>query len=593
MFTLRPNQNILLRHIFRSQLNHVIHKAHTRLVSTQNEPTSSWSLKPYLVTTPIFYPNADPHIGHLYSMVVADILARYSRLRHPLRRVAFSTGTDEHGLKIQQAAKENKMAPSDFCDMLSERFKVLASSGDISHTRFIRTTEPDHVLAVKRFWKRLVERGHVYKGTHSGWYSVPDECFYPESQVQEGKDPKTGQECMVSKETGQKVEWSEEENYKFRLSSFRQPLIDWLQQNPQAIYPEAYYRSVLDALINDESATRDLSVSRPYSRLEWGIRVPHDQEHTIYVWLDALINYLTVAGYPDNTTAWPADVSVIGKDIVRFHAIYWPAFLLALDLPPPKTLLTHGHWTKDRQKMSKSRGNVADPFVAMGVNPDGTRRERSVGAPGTSKGEIDVGVDGVRWYLLRAGGTFDSDSDWSHRQCRKHYNRELAGSLGNLLSRITAPKLLQRLPTPDSTPRPSINVKDVHPEDQALHRMLDALPGLVERYMSQFQIGRVPEAIVECLNEANRHITQLEPWLPRNSFEVTIRAHRYSVETMRIVGILLQPFMPGKAGELLTQLGVAYEDRGWDKTALWAGSPSIGRISPGNKQVFPRLKEYD
>ncbi|QRV80422.1 methionyl-tRNA synthetase [Ceratobasidium sp. AG-Ba] len=510
-------------------------------------------------------------------MVIADILARYSRLRHPLRSVVFSTGTDEHGLKIQQAAKEKGMAPLEFCDRLSERFKLLAKSADVSYSRFIRTTEQDHVLAVKRFWKRLVDRGHIYKGSHSGWYSVSDECFYPESQVEQVWDPQDGKSYAI----------------KRNGTESRMPLIDWLQQNPQAIRPEAYYRSVLDSLINDEAATRDISVSRPYSRLEWGIRVPHDQNHTIYVWLDALVNYLTVAGYPDNTTAWPADVSVIGKDIVRFHAIYWPAFLLALDLPPPKTLLTHGHWTKDRQKMSKSRGNVADPLVAMGINPDGTHKERSVGAPGSSKGEIDVGVDGVRWYLIRAGGTFDSDSDWSHRQCRKHYNRELSGSFGNLLSRITAPRLLQRLPTLDSTPKPSTPIDDLHPEDAAIHKALAALPGLVENYMSNFQLGRTLEAVVECLNEANRHITQLEPWLPRNSFEVTVRAHRYSIETLRILGIILQPFMPAKADELLTQLGVSFEDRGWDKTALWTGSPSVGRLPPGNQHVFPRLKEYD
>ncbi|KAG9118420.1 methionyl-tRNA synthetase [Ceratobasidium sp. 392] len=198
MLTLRANQCILLRYVSRPQLNCTIFKSPLRSVSTQFDPASSWSLKPYLVTTPIFYPNADPHIGHLYSMVIADILARYSRLRHPLRQVVFSTGTDEHGLKIQQAARENKMVPLEFCDMLSERFKILASSADISHTRFIRTTEADHVLAVKRFWKRLVERGHIYKGTHAGWYSVSDECFYPESQVQEAVDPKTGEKYMYA-----------------------------------------------------------------------------------------------------------------------------------------------------------------------------------------------------------------------------------------------------------------------------------------------------------------------------------------------------------------------------------------------------------
>ncbi|CAE6406518.1 unnamed protein product [Rhizoctonia solani] len=548
--------------------------ARTVALSTQTPVTTGWLLKPYFVTTPIFYPNADPHIGHLYSMVLADILARYSRLRHPLRRVVFSTGTDEHGLKIQQAAKDKGVSPQELCDRLSSKFKILASNSNISHTRFIRTTDADHVLAVKRFWKRLVERGHIYKGTHSGWYSISDECFYPESQVENITDSKTGNTYTVSKETGQRVEWSEEENYKFRLT----------------ICPEPYYRTVLDSLINDENATPDLSVSRPSSRLQWGIQVPGDPEHTIYVWLDALANYLTVAGYPDNTTAWPADISVIGKDIIRFHAIYWPAFLLALDLPPPRTLLTHGHWTKDRQKMSKSRGNVADPFIAMGYNEDGTPKPRVVVEPEKNKGELDIGVDGVRWYMLRAGGTFETDSDWSHNQARKHYQRELSGSLGNLLSRITAPKLLARLPEVDKALKPAAVVQDIHPEDARLNWLLDRLPSLVEGYMDRLQIGRVPEAIVECLNEANRHITQLEPWLPTSSTEVVVRAHKYSVETLRIVGILLQPFVPTKADQLLTQLGVSYEDREWKDTTMWKGDPSVGRTSRVTQQLFPRLK---
>ncbi|KDN49077.1 hypothetical protein RSAG8_02430, partial [Rhizoctonia solani AG-8 WAC10335] len=465
--------------------------------STQASVTTGWSLKPYFVTTPIFYPNADPHIGHLYSMVLADILARYSRLRHPLRQVVFSTGTDEHGLKIQQAAKDRGVSPQELCDQLSSKFKV---------------RELDACLQKK--------------------------------QVKESN----------------------------------------------AIRPEPYYRAVLDSLINDENATPDLSVSRPRSRLQWGIQVPGDQEHTIYVWLDALINYLTVAGYPDNTTAWPADISVIGKDIIRFHAIYWPAFLLALDLPPPKTLLTHGHWTKDRQKMSKSRGNVADPFLAMGFNQDGTPKQRAVVGAEKNRGELDIGVDGVRWYMLRAGGTFETDSDWSHNQAQKHYQRELSGSLGNLVSRITAPKLLARLPEIDKALKPTAVVQDIHPEDAQLNRLLDQLPSLVEGYMDRLQIGRVPEAIVECLNEANRHITQLEPWLPTSSTEVVVRAHKYTIETLRIVGILLQPFIPTKADQLLTQLGVSYEDRGWKDTGLWKGESAVGRTSRVTQQLFPRLR---
>ncbi|KAB5594508.1 Methionyl-tRNA synthetase [Ceratobasidium theobromae] len=545
-------------------------------LSTKASVTTGWTLKPYFVTTPIFYPNADPHIGHLYSMVLADILARYSRLRHPLRQVAFSTGTDEHGLKIQQAAKENYLSPPELCTGLLCRHQLYEVHPNNGQGPYFSSQ------AI------LVDRGYIYKGTHSGWYSVSDECFYPESQVTKFKDPQTGERYMaqISKETGQRVEWSEEENYKFKLSSFRRPLI--------TIRPEPYYHFVLNSLINDESATQDLSVSRPRSRLEWGIQVPGDSEHTIYVWLDALVNYLTVAGYPDNTTAWPADVSVIGKDIIRFHTIYWPAFLFALDLPAPTTLLTHGHWTRDRQKMSKSRGNVTNPFTAMGHNSDGTPKQR-LAAPGMQQGEIDVGVDGVRWYMLRAGGTFDTDSDmsridWSSNQVRKHYQRELAGSLGNLLFRITAPRLVARLPPVDLTLRPSVIFNEVHSDDASINQSLKQLPSIVDRYMENFQIGRVLEAVVDCLNEANRHITQLEPWRHDSNTEVVMRAHKYSAEALRIIGIILQPFIPSKADQLLTQLGVSYDDRGWQDTALWKGDPSIGRMAPGAQQLFPRLK---
>ncbi|CAE7203139.1 unnamed protein product [Rhizoctonia solani] len=446
-----------------------------------------------------------------------------------------------------------------------------------SGAKSLASSDPDRAIMnadSHEYFKRLVERGHIYKGTHSGWYSISDECFYPESQVDRIWDPKTGDSYVVSKETGQKVEWSEEENYKFRLSHFRQHLIDWLRSNPQgkpsnakvfrviyvlstAIRPEPYYRTVLDSLVNDENTTSDLSVSRPRSRLQWGIPVPGDHEHTIYVW---------------------------------FHAIYWPAFLLALDLQPPKTLLTHGHWTKDRQKMSKSRGNVADPFLAMGFNQDGTPKQRAVVEPEKNRGELDIGVDGVRWYMLRAGGTFESDSDWSHNQAHKHYQRELSGSLGNLVFRIIAPKFLARLPEIDKALKPTTIIQDIHPEDAQLNRLLDQLPSLVEGYMDRLQIGRVPEAIVECLNEANRHITQLEPWLPTSSTEVVVRAHKYSVETLRIIGILLQPFIPAKADQLLTQLGVSYEDREWKDTGLWKGDPTVGRTSRATQQLFPRLR---
>ncbi|RUS20369.1 tRNA synthetases class I (M)-domain-containing protein [Endogone sp. FLAS-F59071] len=352
---------------------------------------------------------------------MADVLRRYYELKG--YKAFLSTGTDEHGMKIQQAAAKSNEKPILFCDKVSQRFRELFEAADISYTTFIRTTEKRHATAVADFWKRLADNGHIYKGKHEGWYAVSDEAFYADSQVHEVVEEKTGEKYMASVESGQRVEWMAEENYKFRLSAFQGKLLEWLESNPQVIVPKNRFNEVHSWIKSDLS---DLSVSRPRSRLDWGIPVPGDSDHTIYVWLDALINYMTVTGYPwtegaqrpAEYGAWPADVHLVGKDIIRFHAIYWPAFLMAADLPLPRQIIAHSHWTMGKQKMSKSRGNVADPFEAM----------------------QKYGVDPIRYYLIRDGGITD-DGDYSDGSITTRHRKDLAGQLGNLVSRSMADSL--------------------------------------------------------------------------------------------------------------------------------------------------------
>jgi len=342
-----------------------------------------------------------PHIGHLYTLVTTDIFSRHARLARPDSVIGFLTGTDEHGLKIQRAAEAENLEPREFCDRISDRFRDLADKAGTSYTRFIRTSEKDHHYAVQHVWRILDSQGLIYKGSHKGWYSIPDECFYTDNQIERRKSPGStrngsDREIIVSKETGSVVEWTEEENYKFRLSRFRDFLLERYQSDPQVIYPPQQHANVLDLL---SAPLEDLSVSRPRNRLHWGISVPNDPAHTIYVWFDALINYLTGAGYPWDTEAqksqslWPPDLQVVGKDIIRFHTVYFPAMLQALNLPPPKRLLAHSHWTVNRRKMSKSIGNVVDPFQVM----------------------EDFGTDLVRYYLARVGGRFKDDVGMSLR----------------------------------------------------------------------------------------------------------------------------------------------------------------------------------
>ncbi len=350
----------------------------------------------------------------MYSMVLADVFKRWQTL---LGNQAFlCTGTDEHGIKVQLAAAAAGVLPKQLCDENAAKFEELAQMAGVDYDRFIRTTDPDHVRAVDHFWVLLQERGFVYQTTHEGWYSVSDECFYPESQIVKHQNPFTGEVHMASAETNSKVEWVEEKNYCFRMTAFKDRLLDFYKANPDWIEPAYRVNEVIEWVTNH---LEDLSISRPAQRLCWGIRVPHDPSQTIYVWVDALINYLTAAGFPSSplggpsTAAWPADLQVIGKDIVRFHCVYWPALLMALDIPLPKKMLAHSHWTMNSRKMSKSLGNVVNPVQAVSR----------------------WGPDGTRFYLLFEGGIVD-DASYNNQVLMVKYKKYLQGGLGNLLNRV-------------------------------------------------------------------------------------------------------------------------------------------------------------
>ena len=380
--------------------------------------TGSSPKKPYLVTTPIFYPTASPHIGHLYTLVLADILKRWQLLRG--NQAILNTGTDEHGKKVWQAAAKLGMPVKEFCSEKSEMFKLLAHRIDAKYDHFVRTSEPQHRFAVQHFWMMLYQRGHIYQSKYEGWYSVSDEAFYPKNAVHQTRDPATGHKFMASKETGKEVSWVSEVNYHFRLSAFRDRLLEHYRSNPSFIVPASRMSELYKKIV---AGLDDLSISRPANRIKWGIPVPNDESQIIYVWLDALINYLTKANYPfqipgeQEAGGWPADVQVIGKDIARFHCIYWPAFLMALDLPLPKQILTHAHWTLGGQKMAKSTGNVVNPFFAI---------DR-------------FGVEPLRYYMAYDGGIKD-DADYENSFVTSRYKKGLSGGLGNLASRVLHPK---------------------------------------------------------------------------------------------------------------------------------------------------------
>jgi methionyl-tRNA synthetase len=510
--------------------------------------------EPYYVTTPIYYVNDVPHIGHAYTTLACDALARFMRLDG--RRVMFLTGTDEHGQKVEKAADDLGVSAQELADRNSANFRDLAVTMGYSNDDFIRTTEPRHIDAVQHLWRILIEREEIYLGTYAGWYSVRDEAFFSESELIKGEDGK----LLAPTGTGAEVEWVEEPSYFFRLSAWQDRLLEFYDAHPDFIAPDTRRNEVVSFV---SGGLQDLSVSR--TSFQWGVPVPDDPDHVMYVWLDALTNYLTAVGYPDTNseafqTFWPADLHMVGKDILRFHAVYWPAFLLAAGIEPPKRVFAHGWWTNEGEKISKSLGNVIDPLALV----------------------EEYGLDQVRYFLLREV-PFGNDGDFSRAAMVQRVNGDLANGIGNLAQRTLT--LIQRN-CDAQVPDPG----DFTDDETNLRRTCGTnLLEIMRREMSQQRFHIALQEMMAAVSAADAYITANEPWALKKTDPARMATVLYALaEAIRTIVILAQPIIPGAAARLLDQLAVPEDARTFaqieEESALTPGT-----TLPEPEGVFPRL----
>ncbi len=514
-----------------------------------NEPDSSR----FYVTTPIYYVNGTPHIGHAYTTILADVLTRYHRLFG--KATWFLTGTDEHGLKVQEAAEAAGMEPKAYCDGMVGRFMELWEQLGIRYDRFIRTTDPDHVAYVQEVLQDLFDRGEIYSAPYQGWYCVPDERFWTEKDIEDGNCPDCGRTVIEL----------EEENYFFRMGKYREWLIEHINANPGFIHPDSRRNEVLGFLKKDLG---DLCISRPKSRLAWGITLPFDSDYVTYVWFDALINYVTAtleleAPSPEEGW-WPADLHLIGKDIITTHCVYWPTMLKAAGLPLPARIAAHGWWLVDEEKMSKSRGNVVRPLDLA------TR----------------YGVDPFRYFLMR-DMTVGLDRSFSEVDMIQRYNSDLANDLGNAVNRVT--KMIGRY-SDGVIAAPGAAGGEEEREIEALaRRTVESTRSLVET----LAINQVIEEILGLVRAVNRYLEVRAPWnlaKDESGAELLATTLYTSAEALRIAGVLLGPVMPTRTGDLLRQLGASPESEGgYDALTSWGGLEP-GDPVPGGEGLFPRLE---
>jgi methionyl-tRNA synthetase len=506
----------------------------------------------FYITTAISYPNGPPHIGHAYEVIASDAIARFKRLDG--YDVYFVTGTDEHGLKIQQTSVRSGTTPRAFVDEMAPKFRAMAERLSCSFDRFIRTTDADHLRSTQELWRRMQERGDIYLSTYAGWYSVRDEAYYDESELT------TAADGSRQAPTGTPVEWVEEESYFFRLSAYQDRLLEHYAANPEFIGPDSRRNEVVSFV---QRGLQDLSISR--TTFDWGLPVPGDPKHVMYVWIDALNNYVTACGFPDESSPnwrfWPADVHVIGKDIVRFHTVYWPAFLMSAGLDLPRRVFGHGFLFNRGEKMSKSVGNVIDPFVLAET----------------------YGVDQLRYFFLREV-PFGQDGNYSHEAIVNRINADLANDLGNLAQRsltMIARNCEGRVPTPG----------EFTSADRAILAATEALPDKARAAIEEFALHTVLAEIWAVVGEANRYFAAAEPWVLRKTDPERMATVLYvTAEVLRMIGIMSQPVVPSAAAKLLDLLGQGPDERSFSDIG------PRGRLEPGGglmqpEPIFPRYLE--
>ncbi|CUX33063.1 methionine--tRNA ligase [Agrobacterium deltaense] len=505
---------------------------------------------PFYITTAISYPNGKPHIGHAYELIATDAMARFQRLDG--MDVFFLTGTDEHGQKMQQTARAEGISPEDLAARNSDQFRAMGKLLNASNDDFIRTTEERHHETSRNIWNLMADSGDIYKDSYAGWYSVRDEAYYAEDETEVRADG------VRYGPQGTPVEWVEEESYFFKLSEYQDKLLKLYEENPEFIGPAERRNEIISFV---KSGLKDLSISR--TTFDWGIKVPNDPKHVMYVWVDALTNYITATGYIEDKNGprakyWPADVHIIGKDIIRFHAVYWPAFLMSAKLPLPKRVYAHGFLLNKGEKMSKSLGNVVDP--ANLVN--------------------HFGLDQVRYFFLREV-SFGQDGSYSEEGIATRINADLANGIGNLASRSLSMIVKNcdgQIPTPG----------EFTEEDKAMLASADGLLEICREEMGKQLIHRALSAIIAVVSETDRYFASQEPWALKKTDPERMGTVLYvTAEVVRQIGILLQPFMPESCGKLLDLVAAPADKR--DFAALG----EAGRLVPGTpleapKPVFPR-----
>jgi methionyl-tRNA synthetase len=507
----------------------------------------------YYLTTAISYPNGPPHIGHAYEVIATDAIARFMRLDG--YDVFFLTGTDEHGSKIQQTATKEGITARELVDRIVPRFRAMAERLNCSNDDFIRTTEDRHHRASQAIWQRMEKNGDIYLDKYAGWYSVRDEAYYAadETHVNEHK-------VRIATKTGTPVEWVEEESYFFKLSAYQEKLLK-LYERPDYVLPKERLNEVASFV---RGGLQDLSISR--TTFDWGVRVPGNDKHIMYVWVDALTNYITAAGFPDDGSAkfkryWPADLHVIGKDIVRFHAVYWPAFLMSAGIEVPRRIFSHGFLFNRGEKMSKSVGNVIDPFDLAEA----------------------YGVDPFRYFFLREV-PFGQDGNYSHEAIVNRINADLANDLGNLAQRsltMIGKQLGGMLPKPGAFSE----------ADKIILAAADAMIATAREHMKTQQLHQVLNAVWAVVADANRYFAGEAPWALAKTDPAKQGTVLYvTAEVIRQVAILCQPFMPASAGKLLDLLGVPASERDF---AMLGGGRRLapGTALPPPAPVFPRYVE--